>query len=161
MKYLRELFLMVLFIAIVAFDASSALSSSQGGSYINYEDEDDVSAETRDLSSLDTLDPATSLRGIGQFLAQAPSSRTVLTCNNYPRICQAKGSPGPDCCNKKCVNASTDWLNCRLCGHKCKFLEICCEGQCVNPVFDEKHCGGCNECKMKGSSSVYGMCSYA
>ncbi|XP_030446612.1 stigma-specific STIG1-like protein 1 [Syzygium oleosum] len=165
MKYFRKLFLMVLLIALVAYNAASTLfesSSQEGGSYLNYGEEDDVSGETHDSSSLETLDPATSLRGTGRFLAQATSSRAALTCNKYPRICRAKGSPGPDCCKKKCVNVSTDRLNCGMCGHKCKYSEICCKGQCVSPMFDKKHCGGCNnKCKRKGSSCVYGMCSYA
>ncbi|KAI3419275.1 uncharacterized protein J3R85_013271 [Psidium guajava] len=139
----HKVLLIVLFMAIVAFNAASALlsSSPEGGSYLTYgEEEDDVS--------------------------EAANSRAVPTCNKYPRICRAKGSPGPDCCKKKCVNVSTDRLNCGMCGHKCKYSEICCKGHCVNPMSDKKHCGGCNnECKRKkGSSSsscVYGMCSYA
>ncbi|KAG6573172.1 Protein GRIM REAPER, partial [Cucurbita argyrosperma subsp. sororia] len=84
-----------------------------------------------------------------------------LTCNMYPRVCRAKGSPGPDCCKKKCVNVETDRNNCGMCGNKCKYSRICCNGRCVNPMFNKKHCGGCgNECS-KGSSCAYGMCDYA
>lgn len=169
MKHMRKVFLVVLVMAMVAFDAAPALSSSsqEGGSYVNYGEEDDVDVlgKTRDLSSFETLDPAASLRGAGRFLAEATSLRAALTCNNYPRICRVKGSPGPDCCKKKCVNVSTDRLNCGMCGHKCKYSEICCKGQCVNPMSDTKHCGGCNnKCKKrKGSSSycAYGVCNYA
>ncbi|KAK3432101.1 hypothetical protein EUGRSUZ_E04009 [Eucalyptus grandis] len=138
MKYPRKSFLMVLLIAVAAFNAASATPSSSqgGGSYLAYGEEDDV--------------------------PEATSLRTALTCNKYPRICRAKGSPGPDCCNKKCVNVSTDRLNCGMCGHKCRYSEICCQGQCVNAMFDKKHCGGCNnKCKRKNSACVYGMCSYA
>ncbi|XP_030553013.2 stigma-specific STIG1-like protein 3 [Rhodamnia argentea] len=173
MKHLRKVFLMVLLMAIVAFNAASAFlsSSPEGGSYLTYgeeeeEEEDGVSGETQDQSSFETLNPAASLRGAGRFLTQAASSRAVPTCDKYPRICRDKGSPGPDCCKKKCVNVSADRLNCGMCGHKCKYSEICCRGQCVNPMSDKKHCGGCNnKCnRKKGSSSsscVYGMCSYA
>ncbi|KAF8030215.1 hypothetical protein BT93_E2609 [Corymbia citriodora subsp. variegata] len=165
MKFPRNLFLVVLLIAAVAFHVASAISSSsqEGGSYFTYGEEDDVPGDTRDSSSLETLEPPTFLRGTGRLLAEATTnSRTVLTCNKYPRICRAKGSPGPDCCNKKCVNVNTDRLNCGACGHKCRYSEICCKGQCVNAMFDKKHCGACNnKCKRKGSACVYGMCSYA
>ncbi|KAH7569450.1 hypothetical protein JRO89_XS06G0164700 [Xanthoceras sorbifolium] len=106
----------------------------------------------------------TSLRGASRFLASAPRTRVnVMTCNTYPRVCRAKGSPGPDCCKKKCVNVHTDRLNCGKCGRKCKYSEICCKGECVNPRSNNKHCGGCNnKCeKAAGSYCVYGMCSYA
>ncbi|KAJ4975502.1 hypothetical protein NE237_000608 [Protea cynaroides] len=96
-----------------------------------------------------------------RFLKEKSSPRKKMTCNKYPRICRAKGSPGHDCCNKKCVNVSTDRHNCRVCGKKCSYNEICCGGKCVNPSSDKKHCGGCsNKCK-KGSSCVIGICNYA
>ncbi|KAJ6706777.1 hypothetical protein OIU85_027159 [Salix viminalis] len=83
-------------------------------------------------------------------------SGAVMTCNNYPRVCRVGGSPGPDCCKKKCVNVMTDRLNCGMCGKKCKYAEICCKGKCVNPKSDKKNCGGCsNKCK-KGSACQYG-----
>ncbi|KAJ0803584.1 putative stigma-specific protein Stig1 [Helianthus annuus] len=68
-----------------------------------------------------------SLRGASRFLAQ--HMRGLLKCNKNPRLCRAKGSPGPDCCNKKCVNVKTDKQNCGLCGKKCKNQEICCKGE--------------------------------
>ncbi|KAD3337273.1 hypothetical protein E3N88_32793 [Mikania micrantha] len=46
---------------------------------------------------------AGSLRGASRFLAQH-YSRGLVKCNKNPRLCRAKGSPGPDCCKKKCVN---------------------------------------------------------
>ncbi|XP_059662698.1 stigma-specific STIG1-like protein 1 [Cornus florida] len=123
-------------------------------------DDEDAQTDNFDASLLESEEvlPA-SLRGTGRFLAQTP--RVTMTCNKYPRVCRAKGSPGPDCCKKKCVNVKTDRLNCGMCGKKCKYSEICCKGACVNPLSNKKHCGGCNiKCK-KGSSCVYGMCSYA
>lgn len=101
----------------------------------------------------------TSLRGASVFLAR--TSRPVLTCNKYPRVCRAARSPGPDCCKKKCVNVLTDRLNCGICGKRCKYSEICCKGECVNPSSNKKHCGGCNNRCKKGSYCAYGMCSYA
>ncbi|KAL8461479.1 hypothetical protein ACS0TY_032814 [Phlomoides rotata] len=102
----------------------------------------------------------TSLRGVSRFLAQ--QTRVVsMKCNNYPRICRVKGSPGPDCCKKRCVDIGKDRLNCGKCGRKCKYSEICCRGKCVNPLADKKNCGGCNNKCKRGSKCTYGMCSYA
>ena len=107
-----------------------------------------------------TEEQQTSLRGAGRFLAQT-LPRATMTCNKYPRVCRTKGSPGPDCCNKKCINVMTDKLNCGVCGKKCKYSEICCKGKCLNPLFDKKHCGSCNNKCKKGTTCVYGMCNYA
>ncbi|KAJ6397168.1 hypothetical protein OIU77_022082 [Salix suchowensis] len=123
--------------------------------FINNDEEEDNS----DLPWAENEETTSSLRGANRFLAQ--KVRAVMTCNNYPRVCRAIGSPGPDCCKKKCVNVMTDRLNCGMCGKKCKYAEICCKGKCVNPKSDKKNCGGCsNKCK-KGSACQYGMCSYA
>nr|XP_043611571.1 stigma-specific STIG1-like protein 1 [Erigeron canadensis] len=97
--------------------------------------------------------------GHGRFLAQQPTG--LVKCNINPRLCRAKGSPGPDCCKKKCVNVHTDKQNCGLCGKKCKNMEICCKGSCVNPMVNKRHCGGCNNVCNRGDSCVRGMCSYA
>jgi len=110
--------------------------------------------------SLSEIQEVTSLRGVGRVLAQQ-NLIANLTCNKFPRICRVKTSPGPDCCNKKCVNVKKDRLNCGMCGHKCKYTEICCKGQCVNASFDKRNCGGCNKKCKKGEFCVYGMCSYA
>ncbi|KAK1422581.1 hypothetical protein QVD17_17864 [Tagetes erecta] len=100
-----------------------------------------------------------SLRGASRFLGQ--QTRGLVKCNKNPRLCRAKGSPGPDCCKKKCVNVKTDKQNCGLCGKKCKHQEICCKGKCVNLMRDKRHCGGCdNRCK-RGNACIYGMCTYA
>ncbi|KAJ9566702.1 hypothetical protein OSB04_002668 [Centaurea solstitialis] len=98
-------------------------------------------------------------RGVARFLAQQP--RGLMKCNKNPRLCRAKGSPGPDCCNKKCVNVMVDEQNCGLCGRKCKHMEICCKGSCVNPMSNKRHCGGCNYVCKRGDSCVHGMCNYA
>ncbi|KAK1368327.1 stigma-specific STIG1-like protein 1 [Heracleum sosnowskyi] len=106
-----------------------------------------------------TTEPSSFLRQTGRFLANKP--RAWRTCDKYPRVCDNKGSPGPDCCKKQCVNVMSDKANCGKCGRKCKYGETCCKGQCVNTLKDKKNCGSCkNRCK-KGSSCVYGMCSYA
>ncbi|KAL9994209.1 putative stigma-specific protein Stig1 [Helianthus debilis subsp. tardiflorus] len=119
-----------------------------------------LSATPIELNDDEDLVPTSgSLRGASRFLAQ--HSRGLVKCNKNPRLCRAKGSPGPDCCNKKCVNVKTDKQNCGLCGKKCKHQEICCKGKCVNLMTDKRNCGGCNiKCK-KGNSCKLGMCSYA
>ena len=112
------------------------------------------------LPDLHETNRSSSLRRSRRFRGnkRLPSS---YTCNKFPRVCRVKGSAGPDCCNKKCVNVKEDRLNCGMCGQKCKYSEICCNGKCVNASFDKKHCGGChNRCK-KGDVCVFGMCSYA
>ncbi|PIA40635.1 hypothetical protein AQUCO_02400003v1 [Aquilegia coerulea] len=101
-----------------------------------------------------------SLRGASRFLAQH-KPKIQLSCNKLPRICRSKGSPGPDCCKKKCVNVSTDRLNCGMCGNKCKYSQICCQGKCINPSFDKRNCGGCSKRCKKGEFCSYGMCNYA
>ncbi|XP_022735105.1 stigma-specific STIG1-like protein 1 [Durio zibethinus] len=96
----------------------------------------------------------------GRLLLQKKRTRRI-TCNKFPRICHAKGSLGPQCCKKKCVNILMDRLNCGKCGKKCKYNEICCKGKCVNPSFNRRHCGGCNKRCSDGELCVFGLCNYA
>ncbi|KAI4295936.1 hypothetical protein L6164_035929 [Bauhinia variegata] len=116
------------------------------------------SANSSDENTNENEEP-TSLRGTSRFLAQK-KARSSLKCEKYPKLCQVKGSAGPDCCNNKCVNLSTDRFNCGKCGKKCGYSKICCVGKCVNPMNNEKHCGKCGNKCNKASSCVYGMCSY-
>jgi len=97
-----------------------------------------------------------SLRG-----AKSLHGRGAMTCDKYPRVCRAKGSEGPDCCKKKCVNVSRDRNNCGMCGKKCKYSQVCCKGKCVNPMSDKHHCGKCGNKCTKGDFCVFGLCSYA
>ncbi|KAE8696735.1 hypothetical protein F3Y22_tig00110647pilonHSYRG00098 [Hibiscus syriacus] len=62
---------------------------------------------------------------------------------------------------KRCVNVTTDRLNCGKCGRMCEYSEICCKGNCVNPMSNKWHCSVCNNGCDKGSKCLYGMCSYA
>ncbi|KAL5773261.1 hypothetical protein ACOSP7_012855 [Xanthoceras sorbifolium] len=103
------------------------------------------------------------LRGKGRFLADnlRQGSTVTASCDKYPRVCRAKGTSGPDCCNKQCVDVSNDKLNCGKCGRKCNYTQMCCQGKCVNTSVNKKHCGRCNNSCNKGSSCVYGLCSYA
>ena len=108
--------------------------------------------------------PFPAKRGLGEltasrFLAQV--IKPARTCDKSPRVCRARGSPGPSCCGKKCVDVKSDELNCGKCGRKCENSEVCCRGRCVNPSKDERHCGRCNNYCGKGSSCSYGLCGYA
>ncbi|MQM19185.1 hypothetical protein Taro_052185 [Colocasia esculenta] len=88
------------------------------------------------------------------------SPPTYMTCDRHPKVCQAPGSPGPDCCGRRCVNIKTDSLNCGCCGKRCWYGSVCCKGKCVGLMYDRDNCGRCgNRCK-KGSYCNYGMCSY-
>ncbi|XP_062162835.1 stigma-specific STIG1-like protein 3 [Alnus glutinosa] len=144
MKSLKTFFVLAILMASAIFTLVSATPS---------EEELFLMAETQEKE-------ATSLRGTSRFLAQK-DSRAVKTCDKYPLVCDAKGSVVPHCCQKKCVNVTTDRLNCGSCGKKCSYSKICCQGKCVSPMSNEKHCGSCgNNCK-KGGFCAYGMCSYA
>ncbi|XVE51072.1 hypothetical protein DITRI_Ditri02bG0009200 [Diplodiscus trichospermus] len=96
---------------------------------------------------------------LGRFLAGRPRP-AQMRCDQYPTVCRAKGSPGPNCCNKQCVNVMTDEQNCGKCGKRCSYSEMCCLGRCVNSSINDYHCGRCNNPCKKGSSCVYGLCSY-
>ncbi|GAB2298904.1 hypothetical protein Dimus_032982 [Dionaea muscipula] len=125
--------------------------------------EDDQYTEQADQKSeVDSPSDLSDLGFRGRFLShKRPKLRSHMTCNEYPRVCRTKGSPGPDCCKKKCVDVETDKLNCGMCGLKCRNHEICCKGKCINTMNDKKNCGRCgNKCK-KGRTCDYGMCSYA
>ncbi|PON91273.1 Stigma-specific protein [Trema orientale] len=133
--------------------------SNVGATYPDHDhDKTTISYDTKDDHDLfdSTMMSETSLRGMSRFLAQQS-----LTCDKFPRVCGLKGSKGPDCCKKKCVNVKTDRLNCGMCGYKCKYTEICCKGKCVNSSFDRRHCGRCNNKCKKGQFCAYGMCDYA
>ncbi|KAM7500988.1 hypothetical protein LguiA_025402 [Lonicera macranthoides] len=145
MKYLRSFLILAMFMALII----SVLSTPSEEQVIDDEDETTILDEEQ----------TTSLRGASRFLAL--KTRATMTCNKYPRVCRAKGSSGPDCCKKKCVNVKTDRLNCGACGKKCKYGEICCKGQCVNQLSNKRHCGGCGNKCDKGGLCVYGLCSYA
>ncbi|XP_059628603.1 stigma-specific STIG1-like protein 1 [Cornus florida] len=150
-----------LFATVMALAITVSATSDHEELLLDDDNYEVIGTETYDNPALLESQKPASLRGTGRFLAQTWRVGVTMTCNTYPRVCRVKGSPGPDCCKKKCVNVKTDRLNCGMCGQKCKYSEICCNGQCVNLMSNKKHCGGCNnKCKKRGSC-VYGMCSYA
>ena len=109
---------------------------------------------------LENEDELSSLRRFSHALGRY-DPRAPMTCDKLPRVCRAKGSPGRDCCRKRCVNAKTDNLNCGECGKKCRYGEACCGGKCVNVLYDRKNCGRCKNKCSKESFCQFGMCSYA
>lgn len=152
---------MVVFVLamLMALAVTLTAAPSEKGSFLSDEDEDNSMVEAQDQEP-------TSLRGPSRRFLALNFDRPVYqpyiwTCDKYPSICSAKGSWGPDCCMKWCVNVTTNILNCGKCGKACKYYEICCDGQCVKSMSDKKNCGRCNNKCKKGSSCVYGMCSYA
>ncbi|CDP04432.1 unnamed protein product [Coffea canephora] len=128
---------------------------------------DDMIDEDEDLSNFDdflTPDFGGSkplIRLSGRSLAQQKLPGNY-TCDVYPRVCRLKGSAGPDCCYKKCVNNKlNDTINCGGCNIKCKFGENCCNGKCKNTLYDKNNCGGCNVKCKPGDRCDYGFCGYA
>lgn len=143
-----------------------ALFSSLSASQAAKEDDENlsthqVSDDQLPLPKMEDL-KLTSLRGRrGFFSYRFRPYQAAMTCDRNIKVCRAKGSPGRNCCQKKCVDLKTDRYNCGRCGKKCNYSEICCKGKCVNPMFNRKHCGGCNNKCNRGSLCVYGMCGYA
>ncbi|KAK7359806.1 hypothetical protein VNO77_01771 [Canavalia gladiata] len=159
MKSLQMLFLLVaMLMALVIADSEAPNKEEQSPFFINVRNNN--STKNSAISSSESEEYLASLRGAKSFHGHK-YGREVMTCNKYPRVCRVKGSQGPDCCGKKCVNVSTDRNNCGRCGKRCKYSQMCCRGKCVNPMFDKHHCGGCGNRCNKGNSCVYGMCSYA
>lgn len=107
-------------------------------------------------------EPLMSARGVRHHRAKHNNPRPAkVTCREFPWICLATGSPGLDCCRRRCVNVMTDSLNCGSCGRRCQYGWACCGGECVNVMCDAKNCGSCNHQCKKGGFCSYGMCSYA
>ncbi|XP_062079600.1 stigma-specific STIG1-like protein 3 [Humulus lupulus] len=99
---------------------------------------------------------------VQRFLSQKNKQKNRRTnCKKFPGICGAKGSPGPNCCKRKCVDLVRDSQNCGKCGKKCKYNQICCNGKCVNPSFNKNHCGACNNSCNNGGLCAFGLCNYA
>ncbi|KAF9619236.1 hypothetical protein IFM89_005790 [Coptis chinensis] len=154
MKLLNLLFVAVVFMSLL-FSGAFTLIEDDG-------DDEDALVDQVDEDTTNTLnenEEPSSLLGVSRFLAQK-KPKGKLTCNKYPKICRAKGSPGRSCCKKKCVNVKTDRLNCGKCGKKCSYSWICCKGRCINPRKDRKNCGGCKKRCKKGEYCAYGMCNY-
>ncbi|XP_009132403.1 stigma-specific STIG1-like protein 2 [Brassica rapa] len=106
-----------------------------------------------------------------RFLAQrydegqrpkARNSNAAGRCNKDSEICSSTAANSTmTCCNKKCIDLSTDRQNCGACKKICKYGEICCGGQCVSWRYDPRHCGKCNN-RCKPFASCYaGLCEYA
>ncbi|XVF03814.1 hypothetical protein REPUB_Repub05bG0025400 [Reevesia pubescens] len=164
MKFRNLFFIWVLaMVLVLSISAAPNLEQLQDTDNYSAAEEDDNDA-TMDLSEYPSVETKQNFmlddEPEGRSLLQKKRTRRI-TCNKFPRICHAKGSPGPECCKKKCVNILMDRLNCGKCGKKCKYNEICCKEKCVNPSFNRKHCGGCNNRCNNGDLCVFGLCNYA
>ncbi|KAL4273779.1 hypothetical protein GQ457_13G002020 [Hibiscus cannabinus] len=146
----RDLVFVSILVAVLVLSISAV--AEQDNSTENY-------SPAEDYHQYDDVDDSITIAE-GRLLLQKKRSRKA-TCNKFPGICRAKGSPGPQCCKKKCVNVLRDRQNCGKCGKKCKYNETCCKGKCVNPSFNTKHCGGCNNRCGNGEFCVFGLCNYA
>nr|XP_010916127.1 stigma-specific STIG1-like protein 1 [Elaeis guineensis] len=135
-----------------------ALATSLASPIIPSEEEEHNASSFSD--PLTPEEASSSMRGVSRLLAQT-NVEASKTCDRYPRVCRAKGSSGPDCCWKRCVNVMADNQNCGWCGMRCGYGQTCCGGRCVNVLYDLRNCGGCkNKCKQGGFCN-YGMCDYA
>ncbi|KAK9733295.1 hypothetical protein RND81_04G058100 [Saponaria officinalis] len=83
-------------------------------------------------------------------------------CWNRPWICSMGQFP-PErlCCMNRCVDITSDPLNCGLCGIRCPFTWQCCRGVCIDINTNPFHCGRClNRCPF-GRPCTFGLCGYA
>ncbi|XP_047157168.1 stigma-specific STIG1-like protein 1 [Vigna umbellata] len=154
MKFLLQiLFLVAMLMALVIAD-SETVHKKESAFLTTIKSQNSTVTPSSESEELASLRGAKSLNG-------HKTVHGAMTCDKYPRVCRTKGSEGPDCCKKKCVNVSTDRNNCGMCGKKCKYSQVCCKGKCVNPMVDKHHCGKCGNKCTKGDSCVFGLCSYA
>ena len=163
MKFRKLFFGSILAMVLVLSISAAPYIDQQDGADNNSaaeEDDNDATMDLSEYSSAETKQFSMSDEAEGRSLLQKKRTRRI-TCNKFPRICHARGSPGPQCCKKICVNILMDRLNCGKCGKKCKYNEICCKGKCVNPSFNRKHCGGCSSRCSNGELCVFGLCNYA
>lgn len=165
MNVLHLFFMYTLFVALVlpTLAKSNIIEEENNSTDPNYDEallEEFELGTKNDFLENPSTDSTDQYSKVGRFLLQKKRAHR-LTCNKFPRVCHAKGSPGPHCCKKKCVNVLKDRINCGLCGKKCKYGEICCNGKCVNLFFSKKHCGSCNKKCSNGSLCVFGLCNYA
>ncbi|KAL7213576.1 hypothetical protein ACSBR2_016160 [Camellia fascicularis] len=102
------------FVLLVTLTIVAALDTDQD--FVDYEDDSDDRSHGE-------IKETVSLRGLSRFLAQQKIPANY-TCEKFPRVCGLKGSAGPDCCKKKCVNVKTHQLNCGMCGYSLQRLNV-------------------------------------
>jgi len=83
-------------------------------------------------------------------------------CWGRPFACtDGQTPPRRLCCRNRCVDITTDPLNCGFCEVRCPFTWQCCGRVCINVNVSPFHCGRCwNRCPP-GTPCNYGMCGYA
>ena len=153
MKLIKLFFILM----IVFADFMICTNASLTPNHEQEDDSDDLDHQHDDQES----SSSDQIHEVKRFFWLKKQTKRRPTCKKFPQICRAKGSPGPKCCKKKCVDLLRDRHNCGKCGKKCKYNRICCNGKCVNPSFNKKHCGGCNNRCSNGGLCAFGLCNYA
>ncbi|PSS10381.1 Lactate utilization protein like [Actinidia chinensis var. chinensis] len=88
MKCIKILLMLAMLMAFIV----TLSATSEDEELFPYDDENYETTETYDYL-LHESQEQTSLRGANHLLAQR--TRATMMCNKYPRLCRAKGSPGP------------------------------------------------------------------
>lgn len=66
------------------------------------------------------------------------------------------------CCQKGCVDLTSDPNNCGLCSNACSSQQpACCYGICRNTSSDPNNCGGCGHSCNAGETCTGGICGTA
>jgi hypothetical protein len=91
-------------------------------------------------------------------LARILHQRSSKKCWSKKKCHKFYKSPG--CCNKRCVNLSSDNRNCGACGKHCGWGRKCCGGKCVSITSDVYNCGRCGHKCAKHVKCQYGICGY-
>jgi hypothetical protein len=84
----------------------------------------------------------------------------LATCEICPSGCTT--GTQTTCCQKGCVDLTSDPNNCGLCSNACSSQQpACCYGICRNTSSDPNNCGGCGHTCNAGETCTAGVCGTA
>jgi hypothetical protein len=84
----------------------------------------------------------------------------LATCEICPSGCTT--GTQTTCCQKGCVDLTSDPNNCGLCSNACSSQQpACCYGICRNTSSDPNNCGGCGHTCNAGETCTAGICGAA
>jgi len=84
----------------------------------------------------------------------------LATCEICPSGCTT--GTQTTCCQKGCVDLTSDPNNCGLCSNACSSQQpACCYGICRNTSSDPNNCGGCGHTCNAGETCTAGICGTA